>query len=353
LRAVSAAGHAAIERTAAPWAIKSNDWFAGAADLRERFARLIGTSAANVALVPSVSYGVATAARNVLVRPGDNIVVIENEYPSNYYSWQRLAAERQVQIRVARRRSVVTLTDAVLSLVDARTAVIAVPNCHWSDGELVDLVQVGAAARSHDAALVVDASQSLGVRPLDVAAVQPDFLVSVGYKWLLGPYGLGYLYVAPRWQQAGRPLEESWLNRAGSESFATLADYTDAYRPGAQRFNQGESAQFQLIPMALAALTQIEAWSVTSIQERLSAWTRELCAHAADLGFRMQAADRRVGHMIGLEARGGLSERIATSLAERNVQVAVRGSSIRIAPHMHSTERDLESLVETLKGIVS
>jgi selenocysteine lyase/cysteine desulfurase len=201
--------------------------------------------------------------------------------------------------------------------------------------------------------LVVDASQSLGVYPLDVAAVQPDFLVSVGYKWLLGPYGLGYLYVAPCWHEGGQPIEESWLNRAGSENFATLADYTDAYRAGAQRFNQGESAQFQLIPMALAALTQIEAWSVRNIQERLAAWTRELSNRVARFELTMHPEDRRVGHMVGLEARSGWSERIASSLAERSVYVAVRGSCIRVSPHMHSTERDLDTLTEALKEILS
>lgn len=276
LHTVNAAGHAAVERMAAPWKIRSTDWFADARALRALFASLINAPADCVALVPSVSYGIAVAARNVPVAAGDNIVVIDQEYPSNYYSWRRLARDRGAEIRTAAASGGTNLTDAIVSLIDRRTAVVAVANCHWTNGALVDLLRVSAAARRHDAALVVDASQSLGAYPLDVAEVRPDFLVTVGYKWLLGPYGLGYLYVADRWHANGEPLEESWLNRAGGENFAALVDYTDEYQPGAQRFNQGESAQFYLLPMALAALTQIAQWTPARIQQHLSEWTHEL-----------------------------------------------------------------------------
>jgi selenocysteine lyase/cysteine desulfurase len=349
LHAVNAAGHAAVERMAAPWKIRSRDWFDDARALRALFASLIGAPAECVALVPSVSYGIAAAARNVPVAAGDNIVVVDQEYPSNYYSWQRLARERGAQIRSAASGSGTTLTDAIVAAIDRRTAVVAVANCRWTNGELIDLPRVGAAARRHDAALVIDASQSLGAYPLDVAEVRPDFLVTVGYKWLLGPYGLGYLYVADRWHANGEPLEESWLNRQGADNFASLVDYTDAYGPGAQRFNQGESAQFYLLPMALAALTQVTQWTPARIQQQLSEWTRELSARAAVLGFDSVAPAQRVGHMMGLTARGQLSSGLVDALAVRDVYVGIRGDNIRVSPHLHSTAADLERLVAVLQ----
>jgi selenocysteine lyase/cysteine desulfurase len=349
LHAVDAAGRAAVERMAAPWKIRSTDWFADARALRALFASLIGAPAHCVALVPSVSYGIATAARNVPVASGDNIVVIDQEYPSNFYSWRRLARERGAEIRSAAASGHTSLTEAILALIDRRTAVVAVANCHWTNGALVDLARVGAAARRHDAALVVDASQSLGVFAFDVAEVRPDFLVAVGYKWLLGPYGLGYLYVADRWHANGEPLEESWLNREGGENFAGLVDYTDAYQPGAQRFNQGESAQFYLLPMALAALTQIAHWTPGRIQEQLAEWTSELSLRAAVLGFDSIASGQRVGHMIGLTPRGALPSGLVDALAARHVYVGIRGNNIRVSPHMHSTAEDLERLVAALQ----
>jgi selenocysteine lyase/cysteine desulfurase len=353
LRAVNAAGHAAVERMSAPWKIQTADWFEDARRLRALFASLIGAPAECAVLVPSVSYGIAVAARNVPVAAGDNIVVIDQEYPSNFYSWQRLARERGAQIRTAGARGDGTLTDAVIAAIDRQTAVVAVSNCHWTNGTLIDLPRVAAAARRHDAALVVDASQSLGAYPFDLGEVRPDFLVTVGYKWLLGPYGLGYMYVAERWHEHGTPLEESWLNRRGADNFATLVDYTDAYQPGAQRFNQGESAQFFLLPMALAALTQVAQWTPAYVQERLTQWTSELAARAPSLGLACAEPAQRVGHMIGLTARRALPPDLFGALAARNVYVGARGNNIRVAPHLHSTAADLELLVAALQELLA
>lgn len=353
LHAVNAAGHAAVERMAAPWKIRAADWFDDARALRALFASLIGAPADWVALVPSVSYGVAVAARNVPVAAGDNIVVIDQEYPSNYYSWQRLARERGAEIRTAVAGGGANLTDAIILAIDRQTSVVAVANCRWTNGASIDLVRVGAAARRHDAALVVDASQSLGAYPFDVAEVRPDFLVTVGYKWLLGPYGVGYLYVADRWHANGEPLEESWLNRAGADNFASLVDYTDEYGPGAQRWNQGESAQFHLLPMALAALTQIAQWTPARVQQQLSDWTRELSSRAAGLGLESVEPAQRVGHMLGLTARGALPSGLVDALASRDVYVGARGNNIRVSPHLHSTAADLERLVAALQELLA
>jgi selenocysteine lyase/cysteine desulfurase len=353
LHAVNAAGHAAVDRMAAPWTIRSTDWFDDARALRASFASLIGAPADCVALVPSVSYGVAVAARNVPVAAGDNIVVVDQEYPSNYYSWQRLARERGAEIRTSVARGTASLTDAIVSAIDRRTAVVAVANCRWTNGALIDLSRVGAAARRYDAALVVDASQSLGAYPFDVAEVRPDFLITVGYKWLLGPYGLGYLYVAERWQANGEPLEESWLNRAGGDNFASLVDYTDEYAPGAQRFNQGESAQFYLLPMALAALAQIAQWTPARVQQHLSEWTRELSSRAAGLGLESVEPAQRVGHMLGLTKRGPLPSGLVDALAARDVYVGARGNNIRVSPHLHSTAADLERLIAALQELLA
>jgi selenocysteine lyase/cysteine desulfurase len=353
LHAVNDAGHAAVERMAAPWKIHTADWFEDARRLRALFASLIGAPAECVALVPSVSYGIALAARNVRVESGDNIVVVDQEYPSNYYSWHRVARERGAEIRTAVAPNGASLTDAIVSAIDRGTAVVAVSNCHWTNGRLIDLARVSAAARRHDAVLVVDASQSLGAYPFDIAEVRPDFLVTVGYKWLLGPYGLGYMYVAERWHANGTPLEESWLNRRGADNFATLADYTAEYQPGAQRFNQGESAQFYLLPMAIAALTQIARWTPAHIQQQLSEWTHELSGRAPALGLTCVEPTQRVGHMIGLTARNTLPPDLFGALAARDVYVGARGNNIRVSPHLHSTAADLERLVATLQELLA
>src|SRR5262249_20792819 len=181
-----------------------------------------------------------------------------------------------------------------------RVRIVAVPNVHWTNGASLDLVAIAKAARRVGAALVLDASQSLGAMPLDIAAVQPDFVVAVGYKWLLGPFGLGYLYVAER-HQGGELLEENWVNRAGSEDFAALVDYQDAYRPGARRFDVGQRTNFALVPMAIAAIEQLRAWTVPTVATSLKAVTDDIAHRADQLGLTATPRDQRAPHMLGID----------------------------------------------------
>ncbi len=210
-RAVSEVGREAVLRKAQPWRVKPEDFFTESEALRRLFATLVGAEdAEGVALVPSASYGMAVAAANLPVRVGQRLLVLAEEFPSNVYPWRDLAERSGGQMVTVRRPEDGDWTRVVLGEMDERTALVAVPHCHWTDGSLVDLVRVGERARELGAALAVDATQSLGALPLDVAEVRPDFLVAAGYKWLMGPYSLGYLYVAPRWR-TGRPLEHNWL----------------------------------------------------------------------------------------------------------------------------------------------
>jgi selenocysteine lyase/cysteine desulfurase len=348
LRAVTAAGAAAVRHKVSPWALRSEDWFAPAERLRALFARIINADVDGVALVPSVSYGIAIAAANVDVGRGQAIVLLEEEFPSNVYAWRELARRRDAVIRMVRRESTGAWTDPVLDAIDSDTAVVSVPNCHWTDGRLVDLTRVAAAAHAVGSALVVDASQSVGAYPLDVSVIQPDFLVTVGYKWLFGPYGLGYLYAAPRWRAEGVPLEHSWLTRAGAEDFRRLNDYSDAYRPGARRFDMGEFPQFVLTAMAAAALEQILAWGVGSIQQSVSALTSAAERGALEIGAAAVPQKDRVGHMIGIRPRSGLHEQLQTAFSAANIHVSIRGDSIRVAPHVYNAAPDIARLLAVL-----
>ncbi|MBA4748819.1 MAG: aminotransferase class V-fold PLP-dependent enzyme, partial [Sphingopyxis sp.] len=192
---VSAAVAAGAASKASPWTYRPADFFAHIEAYRTRAARLMGGAVDDIALVPSVSYALAIAAKNLPLAAGQNIVVLGEQFPSNYYVWTAKAAAAGAEVRVARRDTDDDWTAAVLASIDADTAIVAVPHCHWADGRLVDLAQVGTACRAVGAALVLDLTQSLGALPFDAAAVQPDFAVAAGYKWQLSPYGTGMLYV--------------------------------------------------------------------------------------------------------------------------------------------------------------
>lgn len=352
LRVVTAAGLEAVKAKSSPWTITPPDWFSGAERLRELAAQLVGAKTDDLALVPSVSYGMAIAAANVKVESGQNIVFLHEEYPSNYYAWREIEKQKGARIRTVHKAAEENWTTAVLQAIDENTAVVTVPNCHWTDGGLVDLERVGEKARSVGAALVVDASQSLGAFPFDVQRVQPDFLVSVGYKWLLGGYALGYLYAAPKYHETGKPIENSWLNRAGSEDFARLVEYRDEFRAGARRFDMGEFPNFVLVSMATAALRQILAWEVKNIQRSLSTLTDKIAQNAEQSGYLVAPKEDRVNHLIGVRLPNGIPEKLNEKLSAAKIYVSVRGDAVRIAPHLYNDESDIDKLFDILRQSV-
>lgn len=352
LRSVTEAGLDAVRTKASPWKLSAPEWFSGAETLRVLAAEMLGVDSDSVALVPAVSYGIAIAAENLPISRNRNIVLLDQEFPSNVYAWRELTRKTGAYIVTVKRSADTSWTDAVEEAIDEKTAIVALPQCHWTDGSKIDLERVGELVRKVGAALVVDASQSLGACPLDLGRVKPDFLVSVGYKWLLGPYGLGYLYVAPQWRQSGIPLEQSWLTRARSDDFTRLIEYTEDYRSGARRFDMGEFPQFVLAPMAIAAVRQILAWGVAQIHTALSTLTEDIAEQAIEYGYRALPPDERCGHMIGIRHPQGIPGGLAQLLKKAKVFVSVRGDSIRIAPHLYNDHNDVDRLFAVLRSAV-
>jgi selenocysteine lyase/cysteine desulfurase len=334
-----------------PWLIEQSHWFDHVEERRQLFAQLIGADAEGIALVPSVSYGLAVAARNLKASPGSTVVMPAEEFPSNVYTWRAFARRTGAQFVTVAREPGQSWTDAILGAIDERTAVVSVPNVHWTNAALFDLVAISRKCREAGAQLAVDASQSLGALPLDLAAVQPDFLVAVGYKWLLGPYGMGYLYVAPKHRE-GEPLEETWIAREGSEDFARLVDYVDRYRPGASRYDVGERTAFELTPAATVALKQLNAWGIPAISSTLQQITGQIERRAEELG--LVVSDKVRGpHMLGLKTPTGGAAAVKEILRIHGVQVGFRGTSIRVAPHVYTNDADFERLFAAMEQIAS
>ncbi|MBB5120257.1 aminotransferase [Streptomyces eurocidicus] len=345
LRTGLAAGHDSMRLRAQPWKIGADGWFTAAEQRRALFAALIGACADEIALISATSYGMATAAKNLTARPGQRVLVLADEYPSGIYTWWRFTERTGAGMLTVARRPGQTWTEAVLDALDERVAVVSVPQVHWTDGALLDLEKIAEAARAAGAALVIDASQSAGAMPLDVAALQPDFLVTVGYKWLLGPFGLGYLYVAPA-HHDGLPLEENWIVRQDSQNFARLVDYRTAYQPGARRFDMGQRTAFELTPMATAALEQLTTWTVPKIAATLNATTARIAAAARERGLAV--SDPRGPHMLGIDTSGRAPQHLLTALGNADVHASVRGAALRISPHLHTSKGDIDKLITAL-----
>ncbi len=343
------AGVSGLARKCRPWEISARDFFTGSNALRDAFASLVGAKAMDIAIVPAASYGISVAAANLPVQKGQDILVVADQFPSNVYPWRERANEVGAKVRILERAPGRGWTETVLDAIDRKTAIVALPHCRWTDGALFDLERIGEACRSVGIGFVIDATQSAGAAPLDVGRIRPDFLTAATYKWLMGPYSLGLLYASAKWQSEGRPIEHNWVHRRNAENFARLVDYDDAFAPGAVRFDVGERSNFALVPAAETAIRQILDWGVDNVADTASALTSAVAVRAKELDLESVPEGERAPHYLGLHSVRGFPEDLPTRLAQHNVFVSVRGSSIRVTPHVYNDERDVDRLLRALE----
>lgn len=350
---IKKAGIEGVMRKKRPWAIKPKDFFEESAQVKQLFAKIVNAQAQDIAIVPAVSYGIGVAANNILSHAQQNVIVLEEQFPSNIYPWR----SKNAKIITVQRPVNHDWTQGILEAINEDTAVVAVPQCHWTDGSFVDLNKIGGVCREKNIALVIDATQSLGVFDFDVQKIQPAFVVAAGYKWLLGPYSLGYMYVHPDYQDL-LPLEYNWLSRKGSENFSQLVNYTDEYAPGACRFDVGERNNFILLPMAIAALQQILEWKVENIYRSVTylvdtiidgIYKRNL---TEKYDFEIIPQQFRCGHILGLRFKKALAEGLGNKMAEHNVFVSIRSNVIRVSPYIYNSKLDCEKFVQILDNVL-
>jgi len=334
-----------------PWTYAGSAFFTYTEQVRELAAKLISADADDIALVPSASYGLQIAANNLPLSKGGEILLIEDQFPSHVYPWREKAKACGGVINTVPRPADGGWTAAVLASMGPRTEILALPATHWADGGHLDLETIGAAARKIGAKLVLDLTQSLGAMPFDVIKVQPDFMVAAGYKWLMGPYTLSYLYVAPQYQD-GIPLEHNWMNRKGSEDFSRLVDYQDEFQKGARRFDMGEKSNPPQLMAACAVLTQLMDWGIDNIRDTLGARNSDIANRARQMGLIVTSDDLRSPHFLGLGLPAGIPKGFAENLAAENIFVSIRGSSVRVTPHLYNTDNDIDRLFEMLHKTV-
>ena len=354
-RVVQDAGVVAVARKANPATIAPADFFSDTEKARRLFARLIGAGdSGRIALVPAVSYGVATAVRNTPISKGQNLVFVGQDFPSDVYAWRKAAAKVGAFVRVIAPPTGVSRGEQwnarVLEAIDRDTAVVAIPHVHWADGTRFDLAAVGRAARAAGAVLIVDGTQSVGALPFDVTDIQPDALICAGYKWLLGPYSTALAYFGPRFD-GGEPLEETWIGRKGSDDFRRLVEYEDEYAAGAMRYDGGQRSNFILLPMLIAAMQFILDAAPERIHEYCARLVEEPLARARDLGFTVEDEKWRGAHLFGLGLPAGLdAEELSQSLKARKVFVSLRGSAVRVSPNVYNNEEDMLALIDALES---
>ena len=348
-KASALAGQQAYADRQRPWTLDVQDVFFDRPEaVRANAAKLFGATADDVALMPAASYGLCTAAANLPLGRGQDIVVLGAQFPSNVYVWRRKAEQCGGQVRTVERADGQSWTEALLDAIGPQTGIIAIPNVHYSDGGCVDLAAVSDAARNAGAALVLDITQSLATSPFDLDRIRPDFAIAAGYKWLLAPYSIAYAYVAPQ-HQGGTPLEDGWIIREGAEDFASLSNYTDRFAPGARRFDMGERGAVQTLPAALASLEWLNTLDMGWLQSELMVRTDKLAEAVKPFGAVCRTPDRSA-HILCLTLPDDAPGDLAGRMASHGVAVSQRGPRLRVSPHIYNDEADLERFITAVKA---
>ncbi|MFP2996952.1 aminotransferase class V-fold PLP-dependent enzyme [Spongiivirga sp. MCCC 1A20706] len=350
LKSVEEIGIINLKRKGDPASILPEHFFDQRLVLKKRFAQLINAQADNIAIIPSVSYGIANAANNVPLKKGDEIILVDEQFPSNVYAWNHVAERNGAHTKVVLHPSgtenrAKKWNELILKAITNKTAVVAMPHAHWADGTLFNLKAIREKTLSVGARLIIDGTQSVGAFPFDVTAIQPDALICGGYKWLMGPYSLGVAYYNETFFE-GTPIEHNWMNRHESENFSKLVDYQDQYQPGAARYSVGESSNFVLTPMLSRAIEQLLEWKPESIQEYCHEISKEAIEKLRQLSCFVEDDTFRTKHLFGIYLPDNINmSMVKEKMAERNIIVSFRGNAIRISPHLYNTKEDFDMLV--------
>lgn len=351
LKSVEQIGLQSLLRKNNPFDITPADFFTDRTLLKQRFATLIDVpDYQNCAIIPSVSYGIATVAKNIPLKKGDEVLLIDEQFPSNVYAWQEKAQNTGASILlvtppVSYENRAVSWNKKILDTINTKTKVVAMGHIHWADGTLFDLVAIRKKAHSVGAKLIIDGTQSIGALPFSVQEIQPDALICAGYKWLMGPYSIGMAYYSDSFND-GDPLEYNWINRKNSEDFSGLVNYEDQYQPKADKFCVGESSNFVLTPMQIKAIDQILDWGGDYIQNYCYHISKKAIQQLRKKRCFIEEDSHRAHHLFGIYIPDHMDmDVLKVRFRESGISVGFRGKAIRVAPHVYNTEEDFEKFV--------
>jgi selenocysteine lyase/cysteine desulfurase len=348
------AGRAAIGRKGQPWKLPDGFQREQYERTRKAAAALIGAEPDDVALISSVGYGVSTAGKVLQVPRGTRVIVLENDHTSPVLEWHARAQAGGFVVDTVKQPSDGDWTSTVLTAIERAgvppVALASISSVHWSDGGAIDLPRVRAALNKQGAAFLIDATHDAGVRHIDVKTLDPDFLIFPTYKWVLGPYGRAFMYVAKR-HQHGVPLEQTAAARKAVNAEDTIYFRDTSYREDARRYDMGERDHFVSMEMAAIGMEMMAGWGNDAIIARLSMLTGKLADGLGNLGVGVLDAKVRAPHILCVSFPQGMAPDLPKRLAAEGVHAAPRLGRLRISPHVYNDEQDVERFIDVFRKV--
>lgn len=334
----------------APYLLSDRELLQILHDVRDRVARLINADPDEIALTTNTSFGLNQAARALRLAPGDIVVVSDREFPANVYPWLRLR-DQAVDVELAPCGPEGWPDEDYLleRLRDSRVRVLAVSFVQFANGYRVDLERLGAACRDNGSLLVVDGIQGVGHCPLDVKTTPVDVLACGGQKWLLSPWGSGFLYVRRELIKQLEPDFAGWMAFEGTDDLSRLTEYDCTLREDARRFELNTLA-FQDFYGMLHSLDLMLELGVERIAD-YTAWLQEpMLTWADERGIRV-VSPRTPAHQSAIFCLAPLNAVEAYHTLKRaRVVCSLREGALRLSPHAYNTREELEKVIDVLEG---
>jgi selenocysteine lyase/cysteine desulfurase len=327
--------------------VNFRSWVAVKERARQLLAEMLGARPEQVAFTRNTSDGLSTVANGLDWRPGDNLVTFRNEFPSNIYPWLRVRDSLGVEVRMCEERDGRIDLDEFISLIDARTRIVAISQIQYASGFRADLERLGRAARAHDALLVVDVIQALGVAPINAESDLIDVAAAACHKWLLTPEGIGLLYLSSRARERIQPTLVGWISVPNPEDYN---NFEQGWNRGTLAWETG-TGPASLFYGLQASLDLLNETGIDNIQRYLESLTDRLCEQLRSTSYQVVSSrsPAEKSQIVCLRHTGRLTSMdLYSHLKKRNIITAPRGDRLRISPHFYNTAEDIDELVRAL-----
>ncbi len=320
-------------------------WYDQAERMRTPIARLINATPSDIAFIPNAATALGLVAGGIDWQPGDNVVTLGGEFPNQLYL-PALVQDRGVEFREA-------MWESFYDSIDLRTRLVAISEVNYSTGFRAPIEEISRIAHSLGALVFVDGTQSAGALRFDVQQSRPDALAVHAYKWMCGPTGVGFLYIAPALRAILPPSTIGWRSHRDWRNVDNLHHGSPVLTDTAERYEGGGLA-FGLLDAMAASVEWMLEIGPEAIEQRVLA----LAASARDRlrGLGAEVLDNRRSQIVAAKFPGDSPaqgpSRLARELKARRVLVAARHGFLRVSPHFYNTESDLDRLDAELRELI-
>jgi len=321
--------------------------------IREKVSRLIGGKPEEIAVTSGASSGLAAVAAGIDWKPGDEVVVGKGEFPAHFSTWLRYEQAGKLRVRVVEPRGRFLTPEDYIALMGPQTRAISASYVRFDNGARLNTAPIAEACRKFGTALILDLSQCAGGMPIDIGATGATMAVASGYKWMLGPYGCGFFWIADEWVERLPLGAVYFMALEGAHDFRSMFKHQLRPVPGARRWDSPETANFTNLAAYDASLDLILRIGIDAVAQHVDALTAKIVEGLPREKCVLASPEERAGRgpYVCVSARK-IEDTMALydKVRAANVHVSFRENAIRCSPFIYNTPEQIDRLIAVLSA---